>query len=43
MALILKQGTYLMDRSFNVVRCEMRFPNGEAPRYIMYTARDSHD
>lgn len=28
MALILKQGTYLMDRSFNVVRCEMRFPNG---------------
>ncbi len=36
MALILKQGTYLMDRSFNVVRCEMRFPNGEGLRNFCY-------
>ncbi|KAG2485988.1 hypothetical protein HYH03_015311 [Edaphochlamys debaryana] len=29
MMMILKQGTYVMDRSFNVVRCEMRFPCGQ--------------
>ncbi|GFR49356.1 hypothetical protein Agub_g11382, partial [Astrephomene gubernaculifera] len=28
MVFILPQGTYVMDRSFNVVRCEMRFPCG---------------
>ncbi|PNW80070.1 hypothetical protein CHLRE_08g376700v5 [Chlamydomonas reinhardtii] len=28
MMLLLPQGTYIMDRSFNVVRCEMRFPCG---------------
>ncbi|PNH08065.1 mRNA-capping enzyme [Tetrabaena socialis] len=28
MVLILQHGTYIMDRSFNVVRCEMRFQCG---------------
>ncbi|GLC40885.1 hypothetical protein PLESTB_000012700 [Pleodorina starrii] len=28
MVFIVSQGTYIMDRSFNVVRCEMRFMNG---------------